>query len=134
MCLEEINDDDDDDDNLADIQGEKVQGEMCRLRLVVVCHVTEIDECEDDTLCEPGAECVNEMCTYQCQCKPGFSGDTTCQGSLIQTVSASFSYKSSSFYLFLFFIWFRYGYFVLSYDQLQYATVIGQDTVTCSSA
>ena len=45
--------------------------------------LTDINECINESPCDPNAECDNTAGSYTCQCVTGFVGDgTTCEGML----------------------------------------------------
>ena len=38
----------------------------------------DIDECSSDDACAPMADCHNTLGSYECVCKPGYSGKENC--------------------------------------------------------
>lgn len=45
---------------------------------------SDIDECTDPNICIPQADCSNTAGSYQCQCKPGYTGNgTVCTGNAV---------------------------------------------------
>lgn len=52
---------------------------FCKIGTVNICiivYITDIDECTTTPeVCHADATCTNNVGSYQCQCKPGYSGD-----------------------------------------------------------
>ena len=46
-------------------------------------HSTDVDECSGENECHGNATCVNNIGSYNCSCKTGFTGNGTyCQGTM----------------------------------------------------
>ena len=43
---------------------------------------SDIDECQDNEICENGGTCTNEVGSYTCNCASGYTGSTCSDGLL----------------------------------------------------